>query len=225
MIVAIHQPNFLPWLGYFAKMARAEFFVLLDDVQYSKGGFTNRVQVGGNTPIWLTLPVSHRFSDPISAVRIAQPKWAQLHRDKLFHLYCEAVFFAEIFPEVESWLFAAQSENLAETNIFLVEKIAVKLGLKGKRVVSSSLGVPASEADIRLAEICRLLAPGGTYLSGAGGAKYQSQDAYAQRGITLRYTQFQPPLYHRGCHPEIAGLSILDAAFHAGWDAVFEMIS
>ena len=80
MIVAIHQPNYAPWLGYFAKMARADVFVFLDDVQYTKNSYINRVQIdAGGTARWLTVPVSFSFRDPINRVRAANENWPRAH--------------------------------------------------------------------------------------------------------------------------------------------------
>src|SRR3546814_3690829 len=78
MIVAIHQPNYLPWLGYFHKIARADVFVFLDDVQFSKNGYTNRVRIlGDGAARWLTIPAAVHLGDPIGAVRPARPDWCR----------------------------------------------------------------------------------------------------------------------------------------------------
>ena len=71
MIVAIHQPNYLPWLGYFYKMVKADIFVLLDNVQYEKNGYTNRCQIKTpQGPFWLTLPIKRKFPQMINEAEI-----------------------------------------------------------------------------------------------------------------------------------------------------------
>src|ERR1043165_5716491 len=92
-IVAIHQPNYFPWLGYFAKMARSDAFVFLDDVQYSKNSYINRVQIKGKE--WLTVPVSHHLGDPINRVQCADPRWRAKHLDKLRATYAKTAHFDE----------------------------------------------------------------------------------------------------------------------------------
>ena len=69
MLVAIHQPEHMPWLGFFEKFLRADVFVVLDDVQFSKGDFQNRNRVKGREgALWLTVPVAHRFGQKINEV-------------------------------------------------------------------------------------------------------------------------------------------------------------
>ena len=73
MIISIHQPNFLPWLGYFYKIAASDMFIVLDDVQYTKNSYINRSQI--KTPqgcLWLTVPVHASLSNKIIEVRIFQ---------------------------------------------------------------------------------------------------------------------------------------------------------
>ena len=101
MIVAIHQPNYLPWLGYFYKIARADVFVFLDDAQYSKNSYTNRVQVsepGGAK--WLTVPVSYNFGDLISDVRPAVPDWPSRHMDTIRNYYRSAPCYRAVWPRI-----------------------------------------------------------------------------------------------------------------------------
>jgi hypothetical protein len=223
--VTIHQPNHLPWLGYFAKLARADVFVFLDDAQFPKGSYVNRVQIAGAEPAWLTVPVKVTLGDPISAVVPARADWARAHRERLLQVYRPAAAFRAVWPEIESWLGETPSGNLATANIFLIGRIAARLGLGARFVTSSSLGVPPGTADARLAEIVHRLAPGGRYLSGAGGANYQSDEVFAAKGITLVYSDFRPRPYTRGAYPFVPGLSVLDALFHLGWDATGAMVA
>lgn len=224
MIVAIHQPNFLPWLGYFAKIARSDCFVLLDDVQFSKGSYTNRVQIArGGAPVWLTVSVRHDFGARISAIALSDPHWAHAHCDRIKQAYGRAACFKAVWPEIESWLRSA-SGSLADVNSGLIEKIARRLGLHTRLCPSSSLDVLADEPDIRLAEIVRRISPNGVYLSGAGGAKYQAEAVFQAKGITLAYSDFRPEPYERSGEPFIAGLSIIDALFHLGFDATAAML-
>ena len=224
MIIAIHQPNYLPWLGYFAKIARADVFVFLDDVQYSKGSYTNRVQIArGGAPVWLTLPVQHEFGAAISDMAIARADWSRAHRDILRQAYGRAEFFKQVWQELELWLDKATG-GLAAVNAGLIEVIARRLGLAARFVTSSALGIAADDADVRLAAIAARLAPGGTYLSGAGGAKYQAETIFSAKGITLSYSTFKPEPYPRSGDPFIPGLSIVDALFHLGFDGTAALV-
>lgn len=218
-VVAIHQPNYLPWLGYFAKMAAADVFVLLDDVQFSKGSYTNRAQIDrAGSPAWLTLPVRHSFGATIGQITLAREDWARSHLDTLKQCYRHAACFDAIWREFEAALRAA-SGSLAEVNAYLVRWLATQLGLATRIEISSDLALAGDlESDARLAEIVARLAPGGTYLSGAGGAKYQAEATFATRGVSLAYSSFKPVPYERGSGSFLPGLSIVDALFHLGPD-------
>lgn len=224
MIVAVHQPNYLPWLGYFAKMARADLFVFLDDVQFSKGSYTNRVQIArGGQPVWLTVPVRHDFGAAISAVEIARADWVRAHADALRQAYRHARCFKEVSAELEPWL-AVASGRLAIVNMHLIERIALRLGLAARILASSSLGIASDTPDARLADIVDRIAPGGTYISGGGGAKYQSDEVFASRGVRLDYSDFRPEPYERSGEDFIPGLSIVDALFHLGFEATAALV-
>ena len=94
MILAAHQPQYLPWLGYLDKIDRADVFVLLDSVQFKKNEWQNRNRVkhaGGWH--WLTVPVRHRFPQPIAEVEIADQRWRRKHRRALEVTYGQAAHF------------------------------------------------------------------------------------------------------------------------------------
>ncbi|GGE35065.1 hypothetical protein GCM10007276_10700 [Agaricicola taiwanensis] len=225
-IVGIHQPNHLPWLGYFAKIARSDIFVFLDDAQYPKGSYVNRVKIAeSDTPAWLTVPVRVSLGDNISSVVPSRANWHTAHRDRLLQCYRKATFFRETWPEVETWLAETPSSTLAQANVFLIERIAFRLGLTRQFRFSSELALPPAASDERLAEIVHSLAPGGVYLSGSGGANYQSAETFQRYGLTLQYSSFQPQSYDRSGNPFLAGLSVLDAIFHCGWDATARLVT
>ena len=224
MIIAVHQPNYLPWLGYFAKIARADSFVFLDDVQFSKGSYTNRVQIArGGEAVWLTLPVRHDFGANSSAIAVANADWSRSHRDTLRQAYARARCFREVWGEFEAWLETATG-GLAAINASLIEKVARRLGLTTPFCRSSEQGVAVGEADERLAAIVSKLAPGGTYLSGAGGAKYQAENAFSAKGLKLEYSPFKPQPYERSGEHFIPGLSVIDALFHLGFEGTSALI-
>jgi hypothetical protein len=217
-VVAIHQPNYAPWLGYFAKIDAADVFVFLDDVQYSKNNYINRVQIlGPSGPRWLTIPVSYHFGDPITAVLPASREWASAHLDTLRAYYRDALAFAASWPDVEAIYRNLPDGSLAEVNIALVRALAVRLGISAEFRQSSAINVANEASGARLVELVRTLAPGGTYLSGRGGAKYQDPDAFHSAGLGFRYTSFVHPSYSQRGGSFTPGLSVLDAIFHLGW--------
>lgn len=217
MKVAIHQPNYAPWLGYFAKIAAADVFIFLDDVQFSKNSYINRVQIdAGGKPRWLTVPVSYSFGDPINRVVAGDADWRKAHLDALKTYYRNA----SDFPRVWSWLCATFANlprnNIAETNAALIERIAAALGLRCRFYRSSEFQIEGAKGDDRLIALATRFGPGATYISGKGGANYQSPEKFAAAGIVLEYNSFSPSPYDQG-HPEfLPGLSVLDALFRLG---------
>ena len=226
MIVAIHQPNYAPWLGYFHKMAHSDAFVFLDDVQYSRGSYTNRVRIGrtGNA-VWLTQPVKHDFGGSICETAFSVDDWPARHLDTLKGSYRHASAFNETWPLVRAIWEEVPRETLAAANRHIVEGLAALLELKPQWFVSSALPTGVATGAARLAQIMRSVAPGGgVYISGKGGSDYQSPDTFSAEGYELRYAGFQHPEYARGDAPFIAGLSVLDALFHVGVDTTRRLV-
>lgn len=218
MIVAIHQPNYAPWLGYFNKIARCDAFIFLDDVQYSRGGYTNRVRIGrAELPVWLTQPVKREFGSAICRTRFSSEDWPARHLDSLKGAYARAASFREVWPVVRDIWERAPLESLAVANQHIVQSLAAALDLAPRFVLSSTLSAGKATGDARLVNLLQEVAPdGGTYLSGKGGANYQSANTFSAAGYELRYGEFQQFEYSRGDAPFVAGLSILDALFHCG---------
>jgi len=224
MRVAIHQPNFLPWPGFFAKMAQADVFVLLDDVQFSKNNIINRVRIlGPGQPRWLTLPVSAHLGQAINAVMPGRADWQQSLLSLLRNTYQAAPHFKAVWPELVDWFNAAPATDLAGINAHFIRQIAARFELGCRFVTASALDV-VGQADDRLVAIVSRLAPGGTYLSGRGGAGYQDPAKFAAAGIQLAYYRFTPESYPQGPGDFQPGLSVVDALFFLGWDGARKMI-
>jgi len=226
MIVGIHQPNYVPWLGYFAKMAQADIFVFLDNVQFSKGSYTNRVQIlAHGRPRWLTVPVKLDLGDPITKVVPAQPDWVSRHLDILQANYRTARCFHGAWDTVAAIYAQAPTANLAALNEHCIVELAARLGTTCRFRRASEVDVAGEVSDRRLASIVANLAPGGTYLFGAGGATYQRERSFAEHGLSTRQYKFTHPTYDQvGAAAFIAGASVLDAVFNVGWEATAALI-
>ena len=220
-VVAIHQPNFFPWLGYFDKIARSDVFILLDHVQLPKtgGGWSNRVKmrVAGEAR-WVTAPV-HRAFHGVGAIN--EIEWAddQPWRDKLVRTlsanYAKAPYYREIIAWLEP-LIRMPEVNLARYNIAVIRAIADRIGLRHDHcVVSSALG-GRGQANELLIDLTRKT--GGTcYLCGGGAAGYQDDAAFAEAGLELRYQRFTHPGYAQTGQVDFEpGLSIVDALMNVG---------
>jgi hypothetical protein len=220
-VVAIHQPTFLPWLGWFDKLARADVLVLLDATQFprtSRGTWMNRVQVLINRqPRWLTVPVvrAGRGTQDLREVRVDD---AQPWRDKLLrtlHLsYARAPFFDEHFPLIQE-IVEQPTDLLAEFNERGVRRLAEALRLDATKLVrASDLDAEGGSTEL-LVQLTRA-AGGSAYLSGDGAAGYQDDELFAHAGLELLYQEFEQQPYPQLADTFTPGLSVVDALFSVG---------
>lgn len=217
-IVGIHQPNYLPWPGYFAKIARCHRFVLLDDAPFTKHGYQNRVRIRiGDRAAWLTQPVlvKGRFGQPTHRVefRPGDP-WRDRHLKTLAAAYGRAPAYPEMEPWLSEAIRAADGERMAPVNEALIREVCGRLGIATEIVRATDLGGAGSGTE-RLVDLVRR-AGGDAYLSGAGGDKYQDESVFAAAGVALLKHEFTPPVYPQRGAWFLAGLSIVDLLFEAG---------
>lgn len=219
--IAIHQPEYLPIMGYVHKAKHADVFVVLDDVQFNRDSLQQRAKVScraGETA-WMTIPFVHKFPQQINTVEVADSHWQHKH-SVMLRGYSRAPHFASAWSVLEP-LFKVFHEKLAETTIASVDIVFALLDVKTKIVRSSLLGAEGKKGD-RVLDICRKL-DATHYLSGRSGASYLDRAAFADAGIEIVVQDFSLPVYREG-QPEVAGLSAVDALFHLG-DKAKEIIS
>lgn len=228
-LVAIHQPNFFPWLGYFDKLARADVFILLDHVQYpkTKGSWGNRVQMlVGRQARFVTMPIRrdyHGLRRCNEILTSAQISWREDLLKTLRANYGRANHFGEVFSFVEP-LVLNPIDNLAVYNVAAVTALARELRIDtAKMVPSSRLGVEAQATDM-LVDLIRAVG-GDAYLNGGGAAGYLEPEKFAAAGITLVQQDFQHPVYPQvGGMDFVPGLSFLDALFNVGFAATTSLL-
>jgi WbqC-like protein family len=217
MRIAVHQPNYAPWSGYFAKMFVSDVFVFFDDAQLPGGSsYVSRAKIakGKDSDQWLTVPISKSgLLTPISHVHVATPGFAAKHLSTLLHTYSRTPHREEIL-DLLTPVYARAGESLANFNMDLIQTVAEYLGWQGKFVLSSDH--PSHlKADERLADLVSWLG-GDTYVSGAGGEKYQSDQTYHNRGVELEVRKYSPIKYARSGWDWVPGLSSVDVLFHQG---------
>ena len=224
-IVAIHQPNFFPWLGYFDKIARSDVFIFLDHVQLQKTGGTwsNRVKLlQGGEARWVTAPILRQFHG-VLAIKEMEFQPANPWRDKLLKSlitnYSRAPFFVEVLELLEPLIRNPESK-LARYNGAAVTAIVEYLGLATKKILwSSEIRVDGQSNDMLIA-LTRAV-DGDAYLCGGGAAGYQEDAAFASSGVGLVYQNFQHPVYPQvGTKDYVLGLSVIDALMNIGAVAV-----
>jgi hypothetical protein len=229
-VVAIHQPNYFPWLGYFDKIARSDVFVFLDHVQFPKTGgvWCNRVKMRcGGEARWVTAPIRRAFHGvaPINEIAWADEQpWRSKLLKTLAANYSRAPFFKETMAWLEPLVLLPES-NLARYNMAVIKAIAGQVGLRHEHcVTSSSLGCEGQASDL-LIKLTRKV--GGTcYMCGGGASGYQEDQAFARAGVSLAYQGFQHPVYPQaGAADFVPGLSIVDALMNVGRDGVGALLA
>ena len=194
--VSIHQPLYFPWLGYFFKIGSADEFVFLDDAQFVKNGIVNRNRIWTRQGIkWLSIPVKNRLGQAINETKFSDPRWRRRHLQTLRSVYGRSPGFRHIYPPLAELLEREDWPNLAAINIAVVQHVCEFLKIPVPTLCASSLGLEG-KADRRVVKIIRALG-GDTYLSGRGGANYQSIENFEPFGIQLEYLKYPDFNYPR----------------------------
>lgn len=220
MIVSIHQPQYLPWCGYIAKIHESDVFVLLDDVQFKKNEWQNRNRIC--TPQgakWITVPVAHHFGQKINKVQINNTNnWRDDHKKAFEFNYKKASFYGEYSDRFlnilnQSW------DNLSEINVAMIKEIVSCLGIDTKLVCSSEIKT-SNDSTGRLVDLCQHF-KGDQYISGPDGPNYMDMDQFKQANIEIVVQSYTHPKYSQLWQKEnngdfISHLSVIDLLFNCG---------
>jgi len=229
-LVAIHQPTFFPWLGYFNKIVRCDLFIVLDNVQFPKKGGTwgNRVKLLINgKPEWFTLPVVRSYHGLRNYAEMeidnAAPWRAKLLKIIQTNYQC-LPFFPEVFPLLEE-LIGNPTDCLTEYNMSAIIRLAKALRLDvSKLILGSTLPAWGNATDLLISLV---KAAGGTaYLCGGGAGGYQEDEKFPKAGLELIYQNFEHPVYEQANSPGfVPGLSIMDVLLNCGFEKTRELIA
>jgi len=217
MRIVVLQPSYLPWLGYFDQINRADVFVFYDDVQYDKNGWRNRNRI--KTPQgwqWITVPVvtKNRFGASINEIEIdSRTDWAAKHMKTLAQNYSRSPCFKEYISMFEG-VYSKGWEKIADLDIAFIEAISEALGIKTAFVRSSELDIKGDRIE-RLLEIC-LKFGAEHYLTGDSARDYMDEELFASRGIEVEYQNYIHPVYPQLHGEFLSHLSIVDLLFNCG---------
>jgi len=220
MIVAIHQPQYLPWLGYFHKMNRADAFVFLDTVQFKKNEFQNRNRIkGSGGPQWLTVPVIQKLGQDIREVHInTTVRWQKKHISSLAACYGRAPCF-DLYKNALEDLLDRPWELLGSLNIEATKLIASLIGIDTPLFLASEMEGVSDDRDRRLIEITQRLG-GDSYLAGVGGRDYMNLTIWEEAGIEVLFQEFEHPEYPQVFEGFSSHLSAVDLLFNTGNEAI-----
>ena len=224
-VVAIHQPNFFPWLGYFNKVAKADVFIIHDAVQFPKTGGTwmNRVRILVNgAPSWLTMPVrrNHHGHQMIHEVCINdQTAWREKCLATVKHSYRRTPYFDEVYPFLQR-LFEHRADRLSDFNLNVIMALLEKLEIAPGCIQSGTrLNLRGQKKGTDLLVSMVEAVGGEAYLCGGGASGYQQDEKFGAAGLRLVKQEFRQAEYRQvGAKGFVPGLSIIDALMNCGFE-------
>jgi hypothetical protein len=225
--VAVHQPNYLPWLGFFHKIQAVDIFVLLDTIQFERRGYTHRVRITGpdGQLLWLTQNIRKRPIEEywIKDVCFSDTYWAEKHLKTLIAIYRRAPHFEETFSLIDS-AFRSDVCSMSVFNGTLIRIICNALKIPTEIVYASEIDIPpVSSPSERIAQITERLR-GTHYVSGAGGRAYNDPAVFDKYGVELTYNSFVARPYPQRHSQFCGGLSVVDACFNLGFNGVASLL-
>lgn len=236
VVLAAHQPNFIPYPGFFDKMSHADIMVIRDECQFTKGDYhhRNRIRVNGadneNNPQfnWISAPVAEDNRSYIKDIAIKEgavrknKNW----KDDLLHqvsaAYSKAPHFSEFFPEFEG-IIRASNGSLVGLNMNIINWLSSKFNIQPRVVRASSLGLKPDKYDPHavhnpsedIAVHCERLGAN-IYLSGAGARAYLDHTPFDKRGIEVVYQDYSHASYKQAFPGFVPNMSSIDSLFCIG---------
>lgn len=204
MIVSMHQPAYLPWLGYFHKIAVSDVFVVFNTTQFEKGSFINRNRINGpNSPFWLSVNIKRDLpfgENLINRTKINNcVKWQWKHWKAICGSYAKTPYWSEYGPLLEPFYLSRRWELLDELCLEMLHFFLDALNIKTKIIRSSILPSFDSKKSELVLDICKYL--GATiYLSGTHGRGYLDKESFHAEQISVCYQNFKHPIYPQLYH-------------------------
>lgn len=219
--VAIHQPDFAPYLGFFHRFLHADMYIVLDHVQFvtnTSRSWTHRDKIKTSAgEKWLTLGVKKPpLGTPINQVALAPDNgWVQANLALLRENYRKAGSFREVMPLIEE-LYSDPPPLMRDFNLRWLERLVDLLDVRIPFVLSSTLQPNGQKNELLIDLLTKV---GAThYLSGTGARGYMDPEAFSRAGIDVVWQQFEHPAYPQQFGSFVPFLSIVDALFNCGVD-------
>ena len=215
--ISIHQPNYIPWLGYFYKIDQSDVFVFLDDAQFSNEGMQNYHYI--KTPqgsYRLKIPVNSKFGENINEIKTRDELgWKKKHLRTIEMNYKKAKHFEEVFSDYSS-LLSDNYSDLSHLDISIIKHICIKFGISTDFINSSQMELNTKREE-KVLDICSAL-NSNIYYSGTGAKAYQDEENFNKRGIELRYSVFKPFEYPQLWGDFQSNVSVIDYLMNCGYD-------
>jgi hypothetical protein len=219
--LVVLQPGYLPWLGYFDLLQKADIFVHYDDVQFDKHGWRNRNRVKGpNGTIWLTVPIRHsgRTGQSILEVEIDDREdWRRRHLSTIAQSYARARFTGAIVPRLRN-IIENPWPRLVDLDLALIDWLAAEMGIATPRYRASELDI-GGDRNERLINLCRHFRAT-RYISGNAAQDYLDQARFAAAGIEVVWHNYAHPSYTQQHGLFVPYLSVLDLILNVGEESL-----
>ena len=217
-VVTIHQPNYLPWLGFFSKIAHSDCYVILDTVKYTKNGVINRNKIRTKDEwCYLTIPIEKKFhnSNICDVILPENNAWQKNHWKTIEVNYKKADYFdsySDFFKKIYTKKFDRLSQINEEIIIYLLECLDITVDI----LKTSELTIDKSlkKTDL-LIDIVNNVG-GESYLSGISGKEYLDIDEFARNKIELNFFEFRHPIYRQRYQGFVPNMSVIDLIFNEG---------
>jgi WbqC-like protein family len=219
MRVTIHQPQFLPWLGYLDKIDQSDLFVVLDNVQFKKNEWQNRNRIRtAQGWQWLTVPIRQQFGQLLNQVRTnPEVDWASKHWRALEMHYAHATHAEQYLKGLRN-IYDQRWDRLVDLNLAVLRWLLETFRITTRLCLASELKLRDDPTD-RLIDVCREVGAD-EYLAGPGAADYMDISRFRASGIRLRIQEFRHPMYRQCYEPFVSGLSGIDLLLNVGESAL-----
>ena len=224
MKLAIMQPYFFPYLGYYQLASSVDEFVFFDDVNFIKKGFIHRNNILLN---------KDKFQFSLPVIKVSQNRKINEHSyrgefdvflKQIQSAYKNAPFYEDVYPIIES-VCANANENVAEKNASSIKAIFDYLAMPLTYSFSSLLNISDEiRAQNRIIAICNKKSAT-HYVNASGGKELYDNESFLSENIQLSFLKAELPKYKQTCHEFIAGLSIIDVLMHCDKKNVSNMIN
>jgi len=241
MNVVVHQPYFLPWIGYFSKLFYADKFIVLDDVNYPAHQLINRTKIINpqGEVMWVTLPIGEHIYTKIKDINLASLPYKEIdkHRERdkinrtLKSSYSKARFFKSNITAIENILTDSfnNSDLLSEINVSIIVHIMNLLELKTPQIIYSSQFQTTNDATDRIISLCKKNQCD-TLITGSGGLEKHDWDKMSDNEINtcVQYYYENHPTYYQTRRTQLGferALSIVDCIFNEGIEYTKSLIT
>lgn len=212
--VVISQPMYFPWVGQLEQLLLADTFIFYDDVQFSKGSFSNRVQIKAEAGVrWMTVPLKNLHLGQLINGVLLDPScnWQRTHMNTFRQAYAKSPFLEDALGLMDL-VFSKKSNNLAELSINSMLELARYFSLDiGRKFIRSSEINILGHSTQRVVDIC--CAQGASlYLTGHGARNYLNHEAFEEKGIDVSYIEYGCAAYkqlHEGFNPYVTALDLV----------------